>query len=75
MGQNTHLIDVPIPAAIDLQDTDPYEDNLTRTKPIKPLFVTVLDTVTGLGYTAIAAAKVTSLVITVELDPVVLELR
>ncbi len=75
MGQNTHLIDVPSPAAVDLQETDPYEDNLTRTKAIKPLFGTVLDTVTGLGYTAIAAAKVTSLVITVELDPVVLELR
>lgn len=75
MRQHVPLIDIISPAAVDLQETDPYEDNLTRTKAIKPLFGTVLDTVTGLGYTAIAAAKVTSLVITVELDPVVLELR
>ncbi|HCB48783.1 MAG TPA: hypothetical protein DEP47_04490 [Chloroflexi bacterium] len=75
LRQHVPLIDITSPAAVDLQETDPYEDNLTRTKAVKPLFGTVLDTATGLGYTAIAVAKVTSLVITVELDPVVLELR
>ena len=75
MHQNVPLINITSPAAVDPQETDPYEDNLTRTKAIKPLFGTVLDTATGLGYIAIAAAKVTSLVITIELDPAVLELH
>jgi predicted methyltransferase len=47
---------------------------LTKIKAVKPLFGRILDTSTGLGYTAIEAAKSANSVITVELDPMVLEL-
>lgn len=57
-----------------IKGTDPYQDTLTKIKAVKPLFGRILDTSTGLGYTAIEAAKSASSVITVELDPVVLEL-
>lgn len=57
-----------------IKGIDPYQDTLTKIKAVKPLFGRVLDTATGLGYTAIEAAKSASSVITVELDPVVLEL-
>jgi predicted methyltransferase len=43
-------------------------------KAVAPLVGRVLDTTTGLGYTAIEASKTASEVITVELDPAVLEI-
>jgi predicted methyltransferase len=52
---------------------DPYEDTLRKVKTIAPLTGRVLDTATGLGYTAIEAAKTATEVVTIELDPAGLE--
>jgi predicted methyltransferase len=57
-----------------IKDTDPHKDTLEKIKAIKPLVGRVLDTATGLGYTAIEAARTANHVTTVELDPAVLEL-
>jgi len=57
-----------------IKGTDPYRDTLEKIKSIKPLVGEVLDTCTGLGYTAIEAAKSADHVVTVELDPTVLEI-
>jgi uncharacterized protein len=56
-----------------IQGTDPYRDTLAKVHTIAPLVGRVLDTCTGLGYTAIQAARTAELVVTVELDPAVLE--
>ncbi len=50
-------------------DTDPMQDTLQKIATIAPMTGRVLDTATGLGYTAIAAAKTAEQVITIELDP------
>jgi predicted methyltransferase len=52
---------------------DPYEDTLRKVKTIAPLVGRVLDTATGLGYTAIEAARTAQEVVTIELDPSGLE--
>lgn len=52
---------------------DPYQDTLRKVRAIAPMRGDVLDTVTGLGYTAIEAARTARRVLTVELDPAVLE--
>jgi len=57
-----------------IKDTTPDKDTLEKVKAIKPLFGLVLDTSTGLGYTAIQAARTADEVITIELDPAVLEI-
>lgn len=57
-----------------IKGTDPYRDTLQKIKTIKPVIGQVLDTATGLGYTAIEAAKTADHVITIELDPTVLEI-
>jgi len=49
-------------------DTDPMEDTLKKIATITPITGRVLDTATGLGYTAIEAAKTAEQVITIELD-------
>lgn len=56
-----------------IKDTDPHRDTLEKIRAVKPLVGRVLDTTTGLGYTAIEAARTASEVITVELDPSALE--
>jgi predicted methyltransferase len=56
-----------------IKDTDPHQDTLEKIRTIKPLVGRVLDTATGLGYTAIQAAKTAEHVTTIELDPVVLQ--
>jgi predicted methyltransferase len=56
-----------------IKGTDPYHDTLEKIKTVKPVVGTVLDTSTGLGYTAIEAAKTAERVITIELDPAALE--
>jgi uncharacterized protein len=48
---------------------DPWQDTLEKVRTLSPIQGRVLDTCTGLGYTAIAAAKTAQEVITVELDP------
>src|SRR5450631_3876317 len=50
-------------------DIDPMEDTLKKIATIAPVVGSVLDTATGLGYTAIEAAKTAEQVITIELDP------
>jgi predicted methyltransferase len=56
-----------------IKDTDPYRDTLAKIKTVAPLVGRVLDTATGLGYTAIEAAKTAEEVVTIELDPAGLE--
>lgn len=57
-----------------LKGTDPRKDTVSKIKSLKPIFGKVLDTATGLGYTAIEAAKLAERVITIEVDPAVLEI-
>jgi len=53
--------------------TDPHRDTLQKIRTITPVVGRVLDTATGLAYTAIEAAKTAEHVITVEIEPAVLE--
>ncbi len=57
-----------------IKDTDPYADTLSKIKAVAPVEGIVLDTTMGLGYTAIEAASSASQVITIELDPAVVEI-
>jgi predicted methyltransferase len=52
-----------------IKDCDPYEDSVAKVQAIAPIRGTVLDTATGLGYTAIEAARTAVQVHTIELDP------
>jgi hypothetical protein len=56
-----------------IKGIDPHQDTLRKIRTIAPVVGRVLDTATGLGYTAIEAAKTAEQVITIELDPAVLE--
>jgi len=56
-----------------IKDTDPYHDTREKIRSVKPVVGHVLDTATGLGYTAIEAAKTAEAVITIELDEAALE--
>jgi uncharacterized protein len=53
-----------------IKDTNPHQDTLNKIKAIAPIKGDVLDTTTGLGYTAIEAAKTARHVVTIEIDPV-----
>jgi uncharacterized protein len=53
---------------------DPYEDTQNKIRAAAPLTGNVLDTATGLGYTAIQAAKTAAHVTTIELDPEAIEI-
>jgi predicted methyltransferase len=55
-----------------VKDTDPYRDTQSKIKAVAPVVGRVLDTTTGLGYTAIQASDTADEVI--ELDPAVLEI-
>ncbi len=57
-----------------VKGTDPMADTDSKIRAIAPVRGRVLDTTTGLGYTAIAAARTADQVVTVELDPAVLEI-
>jgi predicted methyltransferase len=59
-----------------IKRTDPYKDTLEKIKAASPIVGRVLDTTTGLGYTAIEAARapLCTEVVTVELDPGSLEI-
>lgn len=52
-----------------IKGTDPLCDTLTKIRAAAPLTGRVLDTATGLGYTAIEAAGTATEVVTIELDP------
>jgi predicted methyltransferase len=55
-------------------DIDPWEDTLRKVRALGNPRGRVLDTATGLGYTAVELAKTASWVLTCELDPLVLEI-
>ena len=57
-----------------IKDTDPWKDTQEKIKAFKSVTGQVLDTTTGLGYTALMAARTAEDVITVELDPAALEI-
>ncbi len=59
-----------------IKGTDPHEDTLQKIRTIAPITSNVLDTTTGLGYTAIEAARsVTAThITTIELDPASIEI-
>lgn len=57
-----------------IKDTTPFEDTRQKIKALGKPHGRFLDTTTGLGYTAIQAAKTADLVITVEFDPAVLDI-
>src|SRR6266487_6430195 len=57
-----------------IKDIDPMQDTLRKIAAISPNVGRVLDTATGLGYTAIEAAKTADEVVTIELDPGVQEI-
>jgi len=56
-----------------IKGTDPMRDTDEKIKVIQPLVGEVLDTATGLGYTAIRAADTAEHAVTIELDPSALE--
>ncbi len=56
-----------------IKGTDPRRDTLNKVRTVAPLRGRVLDTATGLGYTAIEAARTADEVVTIELDPTTLE--
>jgi predicted methyltransferase len=56
-----------------IKGTDPHRDTLEKVKAVKPIVGRVLDTATGLGYTAIEAARTAESVLTIELDPAALQ--
>ena len=49
-------------------DIDPMQDTLKKIATISPIVGRVLDTATGLGYTAVEAARTADQVVTIELD-------
>ncbi len=57
-----------------IKDTDPWQDTQEKIKAIKSVKGYILDTTTGLGYTAIMAVRTAEHVTTVELDPAALEI-
>jgi uncharacterized protein len=57
-----------------VKDVDPWQDTLSKVRAVSPVEGRVLDTCTGLGYTAIAAAESADQVVTVEVDPNMIEM-
>lgn len=57
-----------------IKGTDPHRDTLSKMAAIGHASGFVLDTCTGLGYTASEAAKTAALVTTIELDPAAQEI-
>lgn len=57
-----------------IKDITPVEDTTNKIRALGKPYGTILDTSTGLGYTAIQAASSAEKVITVEFDPTVLSL-
>jgi predicted methyltransferase len=57
-----------------IKDSDPYRDTLAMVKALALVSGNVLDTATGLGYTAIEMAKTARHVTTLELDPAAQEI-
>jgi predicted methyltransferase len=56
-----------------IKGTEPWADSVAKAQAVAPISGRTLDTTTGLGYTAILAARSAADVVTVELDPTGLE--
>ncbi|MBW3622317.1 MAG: methyltransferase domain-containing protein [Armatimonadetes bacterium] len=56
-----------------IKGIDPHEDTRRKIETVKPVVGRVLDTTTGLGYTAIQAARFADHVTTIEIDPTSIE--
>ncbi len=56
-----------------IKGTEPWADSVAKAQAVAPISGRTLDTTTGLGYTAILAARSAREVVTVELDPTGLE--
>ncbi|MBU0702373.1 MAG: methyltransferase [Chloroflexi bacterium] len=56
-----------------IKGIDPHRDTLQKIETIAPIVGRVLDTATGLGYTAIEAARTAEQVTTIEIEPAALE--
>lgn len=52
-----------------IKGTNPLQDTLAKVRAISPISGVVLDTATGLGYTATQASRSARQVITIEMDP------
>jgi uncharacterized protein len=57
-----------------IKGIDPHQDTLRKIAALSPVVGRVLDTTTGLGYTAIETARTADEVVTIELDPLVIEI-
>jgi predicted methyltransferase len=57
-----------------IKNTTPDKDTTQKIRALGKPYGTILDTSTGLGYTAIEAAKTADKVITVEFDPTVIDI-
>jgi hypothetical protein len=57
-----------------IKETDPYRDTRAKVRALGTARGRVLDTATGLGYTAIEMARTAEHVTTIELDPTTLEI-
>ena len=57
-----------------IKDTTPLEDTKQKLRALGKAHGRILDTATGLGYTAIMAAQTADLVVTIEYDPAVHEI-
>lgn len=57
-----------------IKGSNPYQDTLTKIRAITPLSGRVLDTATGLGYTACQVSRLAQRVVTIELDAAVVEI-
>ena len=57
-----------------IKGSDPYQDSRAKVQAIAPIRGMVLDTATGLGYTAIEAARTAVHVHTIEIDPAAQEI-
>ena len=55
------------------KDVDPQRDTQLKIETIAPVVGRVLDTATGLGYTAVEAARTADQVVTVEIEPAALQ--
>lgn len=56
-----------------IKNTDPHADTLEKIHAVRPVVGQVLDTATGLGYTAIEASQTANHVTSIELDPAALQ--
>lgn len=52
-----------------IKGTEPWADTQAKARAVAPISGRTLDTTTGLGYTAILAARSAAEVVTIELDP------